>query len=108
MENEQRQRRGASLLFLAFFTACLGTCGACEGAFQLQGDRYLVAAPDASPEEADAQLEVAALLASNPNRSALAASRIVVSLLLVWGGFMLMRRHATALWGARNAAVAGA
>lgn len=95
-----------SLVFLAIFVGSLGSCGACGASRQLSDTDYVSTDPSVSAEVSDMQQQVAHLLFSHPHRRALAIGSILVSIMLLAGGYLLIARRPNALWWVRNSLVA--
>lgn len=109
MPEAPRRAKGGVLLVALLLTA-VGSCGLSHGVRDLGpppdaevavGGHDNAALDAASQASAQALFEV---LESDPNRSALGASNIVVSLLLIWAGISLVSRRPQALWWVRQAA----
>ena len=109
MTPEAPRRGKGGILLVALLLTAVGSCGLSHGV------RDLSPPPDAEVAtgghdnaELDAASQASAqalfdVLESDPNRSALGASNVVVSLLLIWAGISLVSRRSQSLWWVRQA-----
>jgi len=98
---------------LAMVLTTLGSCGTVTGLIGVQMDPYVPvgeATDDATDEENLAQARdlVADAVLRSPYRKPLAGANVVVSILLFWAGFSLIRRRKTATWWVSQGALANA
>lgn len=99
-------------LWLSLMLTLLGSCGGCNGT-RLYGigpvpSRELVEtnADEGSEEMAELTVVVARLVIDDPNRKPLALANVVLSGMLVVGGFLVGARHRSTRWFVSNALAA--
>lgn len=95
-----------SLVFLAIFAFSLGSCGAYNAVAEFGELPYMAADSSLSADVAEGQQAIKHIIWSNPHRKGLAVGGMVVSLMLVLGGILLIRRRQSAGWWLRNAIAA--
>ena len=106
MSSEPSEARGGALPLLAFFLMVVGSCEVYSGAANLGSHTYAPVPEETAPELAEHLRELDRLRADDPHRGPIAASTVVVGLMLCFGSILLARRSPNAIWWAKQALIA--